>query len=253
MATDYDVLALFYNQLGLAEFATNLTPILLDYAQRHEWLGRRILDLGCGTGASTLWLAEHSYTITGVDTSAAMIQIARSSLDDTRGLIVDFQNHDIRNLDDDFGGVDMTIALNVMNEMDSVRDIQAVFEGVYRALKDEKLFIFDMYTIEGLTSRGLRNDDVAVDDGVILTVFRQYSYDYERQVQTTRYITFSNEDDNRWQRIDGERSMRAFPIQAIAALLQRSHFRDIQVLDISMQPTNPSMSGLGRVVFVAKK
>ncbi len=39
--------------------------------------GDRVLDLGCGTGALCAVLAEHGHSVTGIDASGKMIQVAR--------------------------------------------------------------------------------------------------------------------------------------------------------------------------------
>ena len=40
--------------------------------------GERVVDLGCGTGTSTLWLADAGCMVVGVDESQAMLVIARN-------------------------------------------------------------------------------------------------------------------------------------------------------------------------------
>ena len=81
MTRDYAVLAPHYQRIGLAEFATKITPKLVNYAQQKGWMGRRILDLGCGTGTSLLWLAGHGYSTTGVDNSPEMLRQARQVME----------------------------------------------------------------------------------------------------------------------------------------------------------------------------
>lgn len=41
--------------------------------------GGRVLELGCGTGASSRWLAHHGYKVTAVDISAAALQAAAAA------------------------------------------------------------------------------------------------------------------------------------------------------------------------------
>ena len=49
----------------------------------------RVLDLGCGTGKSTVWLAERGFDATGIDLAPSAIDQARS-LAQTRGVAARF-------------------------------------------------------------------------------------------------------------------------------------------------------------------
>ena len=73
MPADYATLAPLYDKLKMAQFAEVYTPQLINYAHQHDWLGRQIIEIGCGTGASVRWLGTHGYNITGVDVSAEML------------------------------------------------------------------------------------------------------------------------------------------------------------------------------------
>jgi SAM-dependent methyltransferase len=248
---DYAVLAPIYNQIGMARFAETMTPRLIDYAQQRDWLGRRILDLGCGTGASFQWLSRYGYMMTGVDNAPQMLDIARQSLDNT-GISLKWQQKDIRELDESVGTVDMALALDVINEMDALRDLEAVFKGAHRALGSNKLFIFDMYTIEGLTQAGLSSDSMVYDDQSSLAVFVHNEYDYERQMQTRHYSIFQR-DGEAWRRQEATRILRAFPVQAVATLLQRSGFSIMAVLNPNFETFEPGVSRAPRVIFIAEK
>ena len=131
-----------------------------------------------------------------------------------------WQQQDIRNLDDSIGTVDMALALDVMSEMDALRDLEAVFKGVHRVLGPNKLFIFDMYTIEGLTQAGLSSDSIAHNDRANLTVFSHTEYDYERQMQTLQYTIFRREGVT-WTRSEATRILRASGNAAAKACMNK--------------------------------
>jgi demethylmenaquinone methyltransferase/2-methoxy-6-polyprenyl-1,4-benzoquinol methylase len=50
----------------------------------HLWVGARVLDIGCGTGALTLRAAARGARVKGIDVSAAMLEIAAQRARDAR-------------------------------------------------------------------------------------------------------------------------------------------------------------------------
>jgi SAM-dependent methyltransferase len=50
--------------------------------------GLDVLELGCGAGPLTAWLVEHGATVTGVDVSPAMVELARERLGGRARLLV---------------------------------------------------------------------------------------------------------------------------------------------------------------------
>lgn len=252
MPADYSVLAPIYEPIGMAEFASRMTPRLLDYAQRHEWVGRRILDLGCGSGSSLRWLAERSYIVTGIDSSPQMLELARMHLDPTASrLNFSLHERDIRELGDDLGGADLALGLDVMNELNSLRDLEIAFREVHRVLNEERLFVFDMHTIQGLAAHGRVGDQIVQNNSQI-AVFASNQYDYDRQVHERRYIIFHRRDDV-WVRNEASRILRAFPAQAVATLLQRCGFRNTIMLNTELGVFDPGVETANRIIFMAEK
>jgi SAM-dependent methyltransferase len=58
----------------------------------------RALDLGCGTGTNSIYLAQHGYDVVGVDFSTKAIQQAREKAGQA-GVKVDFRIGDVTRLD----------------------------------------------------------------------------------------------------------------------------------------------------------
>ncbi|MEP7291207.1 MAG: class I SAM-dependent methyltransferase [Chloroflexota bacterium] len=248
MSDDYARLAPIYDTLGMARFAETFTPTLIDYAQSHDWVGRRAIDLGCGTGASVRWFANHGYNITGIDSSASMLAVAQHSITGT-GVSFQLYEGDIRALSD-LHDIDLAVALDVLNELSSLRDLEALFGSVARILSPDKLFIFDLHTIEGLAER----DD---SSGIIhnnndLTVVLTNQFDYDRQVSTGDYLIFQRAGSN-WQRLQTVRTLRGFPIQVVNALLQRAGFGIMALLNVRLELVDPAAMREPRVIFFARR
>lgn len=55
--------------------------------------GSNVLELGCGTGKNTVWLAEQARSVTGIDLSEGMLARARARVPATH---VRFVQHDVR-------------------------------------------------------------------------------------------------------------------------------------------------------------
>ena len=75
----------------------------------------RALDLACGSGRHALWLAEHGWQVTAVDSSQAAIEILRQKAQD-RGVpvhcvLADLERHEFKI---ERGGYDLIIVVNYL-------------------------------------------------------------------------------------------------------------------------------------------
>ena len=75
--SDYDSIAPFYD-IEHQQFDEDLDM----YRNFAELCGGKILELACGSGRLLLPLAREGYTLTGVDTSVAMLALARHALEE---------------------------------------------------------------------------------------------------------------------------------------------------------------------------
>lgn len=249
MPGEYAVLAPVYNQLGMSDYAVSVTPRLIEFAQRHDWAGRRIIELGCGTGANVKWLSRIGSVI-GVDESADMLHIAVEAMQ-TSGLNMKLLQQDIRALSG-IDPMDVALAVNVMNEFNTLSELEAVFKSVRGVLGANKLFIFDMQSAEGLAQGAQVRERLVHDNPNELTAFVRSDFDYERQAQTNDYTIFRVQNGG-WQRAQARVVLRAFPVQAVASLLQRSGFAVAHVLGANFEPYEVGASRAPRVYFFARK
>ncbi|EEP69930.1 methyltransferase type 11 [Micromonospora sp. ATCC 39149] len=66
-----------------------------DLLRRHAPTGRRLLDVGCGTGRDAGRLAQLGWAATGIDTSAAMLAHARGRHPQARFVAADMRGFDL--------------------------------------------------------------------------------------------------------------------------------------------------------------
>ncbi|MCS6881363.1 MAG: class I SAM-dependent methyltransferase [Oscillochloridaceae bacterium] len=138
----YDVLARYYDA-DLRDFHEDL-PFLREMARRADG---PLLELMCGTGRLLLPLAEAGFTITGVDSSPAMLDIARArvqeaGLDDRITLL----QGDVRDVTLPAGAFSLAfIAVNSFMHLETVRDQLACLTNVRRALQRHGMLIIDLF------------------------------------------------------------------------------------------------------------
>ena len=109
--------------------------------------GRRVLEIGCGTGKNTAWLAEHAAHVTAMDFSEGMLARARERV---AGRGVTFVRHDVREpwpLDD--ASADVVIGNLVLEH---VADLAPVYAEAARVLTPGGELFFCDRGVAGRTS-----------------------------------------------------------------------------------------------------
>lgn len=105
--------------------------------------GKRLLDVGCGTGESLLPMLQRSWQAVGCDISPAMIEIAREKV----GERVRLEVADMRELPC-LGIFDLVWSLNdSVNYLADRAELQAALDGMRTNLRERGLLVFDLNTL----------------------------------------------------------------------------------------------------------
>lgn len=121
---------------------------LLPELRRHGLSGRRLLDVGCGTGKSFLPMLERGWEVTACDISPSMLELARAKAGDRVRLAV----ADMRELPV-FGAFDLVWALDdAVNYLLSGEEMGAALSGMRANLVPGGLLMFDVNTLEAYRS-----------------------------------------------------------------------------------------------------
>src|SRR5215217_2039457 len=148
-ARAYAVLAPAYDLLTAGYAYGPWLAAIERLAHRHGLTGRRVLDVGCGTGKSFLPLARRGYRVTACDISPEMLAEARRAAPDDVRLV----EADMRDLPD-LGRFDLVTCLDdAVNYLLGDDDLTHALGSMARALAPDGLLIFDTNTL-----RTYRND-----------------------------------------------------------------------------------------------
>jgi len=116
------------------------TAQLLAVLEREGLQGRRLLDVGCGTGKSFLPMLPRGWQAVGCDISASMLDLARQKVGDA----VRLEIADMRELPC-FGEFDLVWALDdAINYLLSVEELEAALRGMRGNLAPSGLLLFDV-------------------------------------------------------------------------------------------------------------
>lgn len=144
----YDVLAPTYDEFVHGYMYERWTARLLEEARAHGLRGKRLLDVGCGTGLSLITMVERGWEVTGCDISAEMLQLARAKVDGRAELVV----ADMRDLPA-LGEFDLVWAVNnPFNYLLSVEELVATLSGMRDNLAPGGIALFDLATLKTFRS-----------------------------------------------------------------------------------------------------
>lgn len=117
---------------------------LLPKARHHGLRGRRLLDVGCGTGKSFMPMLERGWEVTACDISPSMLALARAKVGGTVRLSV----ADMRKLPK-FGEFDLVWALDdAVNYLLSSEELGEALSGMRANLAPGGLLMFDLNTLQ---------------------------------------------------------------------------------------------------------
>lgn len=179
---------------------------------------RKILDLGCGTGAIAIPLAQRGYRVTGVDLSEEMLAITYDKAKE-KGLQIELLHQDMREVEvaaEMDAVVSFCDSINYLTEGD---DVCQTFLRVSQALKPGGLFLFDVhslykiYQVFGNSTFTFTEEDVAYiwhceleEDGKVyhdLTIFAREGQLYRRFEEVHAQRAYSHEQLLNWLREAG--------------------------------------------------
>jgi SAM-dependent methyltransferase len=132
----YDVFTAHYDYEGwLAD--------LLVLLERHGLRGRRLLDVGCGTGKSFLPMLPRGWEVTGCDISASMLELARGKAGERARLV----RADMRDLPK-LGEFDLVWSIDdAANYLTGDGELALALAGMRENLASGGLLFFDLNTL----------------------------------------------------------------------------------------------------------
>ena len=141
---------------------TGITPPeLVAFVAGHP--AGRALDLGCGTGTNTIYLAQNGWRVTGVDFVAQAIRLARRKAHQA-GVDVTFLHQDVTRLEDLSGSFDLILDIGCLHSLPAAE--KRMYAGrVLELLAQPGCFLLYAFVKPDYEEgRGLDQQDLALFD-----------------------------------------------------------------------------------------
>lgn len=158
--------------------------------------GHDVLEIGCGTGKNTVWLASAARHLTAMDFSSGMLECARRRVVAAN---VTFIRHDIR---DPWPVADRAVDVVVGNlVLEHVDDLAAIFAESARVLRvGGQLFLCELHPFKQLHGSQARFADPVTGDTVHVQAFQHTVSEY---VNTALAAGFALRELGEWPDADG--------------------------------------------------
>lgn len=176
---------------------------------------KEYLDLACGTGNITEFIAKDFKATWAIDLSNSMLTEAESKLR-ALGIKARFVCQDIckLNLNQKFNLI--TCCLDATNYILEDKDLESYFLGVFNHLNDSGVFIFDINSYYKLTNI-LSNNIFTYDNDKVVYIWENY---LDNDIVDMKLTFFVKEDEN-YKRFDEEHCERAYKEEYIEKLIEK--------------------------------
>jgi len=241
-----------YDASGQVRFALLSHAYLRELLVRHPASGRRALDLACGTGTLALLLADEGWSVTGLDSSAAMLaQAEAKAAGGPASAHVSFVLGDMRQVAGVVPAASFDLATctyDSLNYMLSAADLAACFVAAAHALAPGGLYVADMNTRHFLEF-DWGECAVREQDGYVQ--IERSQFDPVDSTNSMRLTGFVGDDATGYERFDELHVERAYPPELVDALLEQAGLRvEAQYDSFTFSAPGPHTQ---RIFWVARK
>lgn len=223
--------------------------IVIEKAKQYHLQGKKVLDVGCGTGEISLRLAQAGYQVTGVDLSEEMLTVAQAKAD-AAGLHIPFFQQNMARMEG-LGEYDVVgIFCDSLNYLETEQEVEQTFAAVHEHLTENGVFIFDVHSPFKMTDI-FQNQTFASSDDDVSYIWNCFEGDKPLSVEHELTFFVLDENTNQYERFDEDHAQWTYPISQYENWLLESGFEVLEVFgDFNDEATSEQSE---RIFFVAKK
>ena len=203
------------------------------------------VDLACGTGNLTLPTGKKFKNVWGVDLSSEMLSNAFGKLAKA-GISPKLVCQDICELNLNHTFDLMTCSLDSINYITNLESLNCFFQGAYKHLNKDGLFIFDINSYYKITK--------VLGDNIFTYNSEDLVYIWENTLSeemVCMYLTFFVKAGESYNRFEEEHQERAYKVEEIKSIVNNNNFKLEYIFD-GYNRISPS-DKTERLLFVLRK
>lgn len=208
---------------------------------------KNILEMACGTGNLSYYLASAGYNLTCFDLSSDMLSKAYDKLRKFKNIKILNQNMIDFDLNKKFEGI-ISICDSINYILDK-EDLHQTFKNVWNHLENDGIFIFDINSHYKL--KNIIGNNIFVEDRDNIFYTWQNYYDDNEDICEFYLTFFFSEDGESFERFDEEHREKAYKTHEIIDLLKDIGFKKIDYYQAFS--FNEPVEETERINFVAIK
>ncbi|MDW0112317.1 class I SAM-dependent methyltransferase [Sporosarcina saromensis] len=178
--------------------------------------GKKVLDVGCGTGLLSVKLAQKGAEVTGIDLSNDMLEVARNRAIDS-SLSIEFNQLPMQQIAGNPSFDAAVIAIDSLNYVCTEEEVLQTFKGIYSVLKNGGTLLFDVHSTFKM--------DTIFLEGPFTFDNEKIAYIWETEEGEEAYSVYSElaffvkEGSGLYRRFDERHTQRTFPVNRYAEML----------------------------------
>ncbi|MCM3743415.1 class I SAM-dependent methyltransferase [Sporosarcina luteola] len=183
--------------------------------------GKKIIDVGCGTGQLSVKLAKSGAFVTGIDLSKDMLMIAEKRSND-HSLNIEFQEMPMQEIE---GGEQFdaaVIAIDSLNYLPDIESVLATFKGIHSVLNSGGVLIFDVHSTFK-TDIIFMDGPFTFDNDRIAYIWHTEEGDEEHSV-LSELSFFVKEESGLYRRFNERHKQRTFTVFEYVDVLREAGF-----------------------------
>lgn len=220
----YNELAKYYDLFNFNDYqkqADFITSLINKYYIKKTLKRQKILDLACGTGEH-IKLLNNNFLVEGADLNIGMIKIARKK--NPKAII---KKRDLQQLQLPNTHYDVIICLSgSIQYILSSKKLLLAFKTIYRSLKKDGLFIFDLYYCKDKWIEGYVGVRTIVQDNLqIAEIFKS------RSISNISYYNpiYLIQDHDKNQFFIDDHKIYLYKIKEAENILKRAGFKKVKI------------------------